>query len=372
MFQEQVMGVSSGGLASSNLELVEFLVVEYFEKTFLNGLLPESDHPLADELERRLYPEGAHLVTMRACGLYYHHGLYCGDNKVIHYSGFSKPGVAGKVEEVPLHGKEGFSREYSFHVIEHPNPKYGPQKAIARARERLGEDKYSLFFNNCEHFVNYCIDGVPACRQNRRVAMALPTSIKTAIKGKPVKSIPVAGYIVDSGMAFADYLAGKIDGAALKRRLAEGAIANTSAFYYSALGQAFIPVPVLGALVGGVVGYWVGSILSQSAYISLTESAAVKAARERREKVEKFVERAIPIIQESRHRLAELIDRYLYEQKRYFDQALKVIDNALNSRDVSRFEAGLKRLGALFDENLRFASFDDFNTDMLSEGSFRL
>ncbi|WP_429195258.1 lecithin retinol acyltransferase family protein, partial [Aeromonas veronii] len=33
-------------------------------------------------------------------------------------------------------------------------------ESLARAHQRLGERAYNLQFNNCEHFVTWCIQGV--------------------------------------------------------------------------------------------------------------------------------------------------------------------------------------------------------------------
>ena len=37
--------------------------------------------------------------------------------------------------------------------------------AVERARSRLGEDRYRLWSNNCEHFVHWCLTGSARSRQ---------------------------------------------------------------------------------------------------------------------------------------------------------------------------------------------------------------
>nr|WP_134686288.1 lecithin retinol acyltransferase family protein [Brevibacillus migulae] len=46
------------------------------------------------------FPIGAHFYVRRL--FYTHHGIYIGDNRVIHYAGWHKSGKKGKVEEVVL------------------------------------------------------------------------------------------------------------------------------------------------------------------------------------------------------------------------------------------------------------------------------
>jgi cytochrome c5 len=50
-------------------------------------------------------------------------------------------------------------------------------EAVTRARSRLGEDRYRVWTNNCEHFVHWCLSGIPRSTQverwGRRVRAAL-------------------------------------------------------------------------------------------------------------------------------------------------------------------------------------------------------
>ncbi len=95
-----------------------------------------------------------HLKSSR--NFYSHHGIYVGDNRVIHYSGLAKGSESEIIEEVCL---EEFCNGNGYEIIDHPNRKYSREESVERARSRLGEDAYSVFANNCEHFVNWCIDG---------------------------------------------------------------------------------------------------------------------------------------------------------------------------------------------------------------------
>jgi hypothetical protein len=60
------------------------------------------------------------------------------------------------VEEVPLARFVG-GREVS--IKPHAFARFSPQEAVARARSRLGEDRYRLTTNNCEHFCEWCLSG---------------------------------------------------------------------------------------------------------------------------------------------------------------------------------------------------------------------
>ena len=106
-------------------------------------------------------PVGAHLVTQRyklGLPVYTHHGVYVGDGQVIHYAGNSgDPEADGeKIQTVTL---EKFQAGRGFWIAPHPGSSLTSDQIVERARSRIGENGYSVFSNNCEHFCNWAIDG---------------------------------------------------------------------------------------------------------------------------------------------------------------------------------------------------------------------
>lgn len=99
-------------------------------------------------------PIGAHLVTLRRG--YSHHGIYVGEGKVVHYAGLSLGIHRGPVEEVSLADFAG-GREVT--IKSDTDARFSAAEVSARARSRLGEDRYRLITNNCEHFCEWCIRG---------------------------------------------------------------------------------------------------------------------------------------------------------------------------------------------------------------------
>jgi len=107
---------------------------------------------------------GAHLVTRRRG--YDHHGIYVGDGRVVHYGGLARSWCRGPVEEVSL---ERFAAGRSVRVKPAADARFGSTEIIARARSRLGEDRYRIASNNCEHFCEWCIHGEARSEQIERV-----------------------------------------------------------------------------------------------------------------------------------------------------------------------------------------------------------
>jgi hypothetical protein len=112
-------------------------------------------------------------------GLYEHHGIDCGDGTVIHYR---KPSEV--VERTSL---ETFSRGNAVYVKEYISRFYFiPEVVVQRAESRLGESKYNLLFNNCEHFATWCKIGFSESRQLQEFIPIL-THLQTAGLYAPLK-----------------------------------------------------------------------------------------------------------------------------------------------------------------------------------------
>lgn len=107
-------------------------------------------------------PLGAHLVTPRLG--YCHHGIYVGSGRVVHYAGLGESLQAGPVEEVPL---ERFAANRPVWIEYRSAPGFAAHQVVVRARSRLGECRYRLLTNNCEHFCTWCCYGCPHSDQVR-------------------------------------------------------------------------------------------------------------------------------------------------------------------------------------------------------------
>jgi hypothetical protein len=105
-------------------------------------------------------PLAAHLITVRRG--YTHHGLYVGRGRIVHYAGLVRGLRGGAVEEVSL---EQFARGHAIGVRTDSTPRFEREDVVRRARSRLGEDRYHVLRNNCEHFCEWCLSGVSRSSQ---------------------------------------------------------------------------------------------------------------------------------------------------------------------------------------------------------------
>ncbi len=110
-------------------------------------------------------------------GVYEHHGIDCGDGTVIHYRKGNEI-IERTLIAIFSGGQKIYLRNYPSSFI--------PDVVIRRAISRLGEQKYNLLFNNCEHFTTWCKTGVSESRQVRDLLPVLST-MDPAELGEPIR-----------------------------------------------------------------------------------------------------------------------------------------------------------------------------------------
>lgn len=147
-----------------------------------------------DVLELGLLTPGDVIGIRRPAG-YEHYAVYAGNERVIHYAA-ADGDFGGRITVHEADMSEFLDGQASFFILDFPNdlgePQkialaeryekisrkypvvnlmidminrgeyhlYSPEETLARARSRLGEDKYSLALNNCEHFAIWCKTGL--------------------------------------------------------------------------------------------------------------------------------------------------------------------------------------------------------------------
>lgn len=112
---------------------------------------------------------GDHIYVKRM--LYTHHGIDCGDGRVIHFTGTPSSKRHARVAidtlEDFLDGGVPLVRHYSLCLP--------PEETVRNAMSRIGTDGYSLFRFNCEHFASWCKTGEHESKQvnNGRLGVAV-------------------------------------------------------------------------------------------------------------------------------------------------------------------------------------------------------
>jgi hypothetical protein len=116
-----------------------------------------------DSLAPNLVP-GTQLFVRRTG--YRHHGIYSDNGRIIHYAGRLSH-AQGLIEEVSL---AQFANGRAIRIGRLPVGPFDADEIVRRARSRLGERRYDLLQNNCEHFCNWCQLGESRSSQAERLA----------------------------------------------------------------------------------------------------------------------------------------------------------------------------------------------------------
>jgi hypothetical protein len=112
---------------------------------------------------------GDHVYVRRRT--YSHHGIDCGDGTVIHYVGERRRGR--RIEQTSW---ETFAGGDEVHVRAY-RQRLPVEEIVRNAESRLGDERYRLVTNNCEHFATWSSTGSPASSQVRRWAVAAPGAV---------------------------------------------------------------------------------------------------------------------------------------------------------------------------------------------------
>lgn len=146
---------------------------------------------------------GSHIKMSRTG--YSHHGIYCGNGEVVHYSGFAQALKKGALEITTL--ERFLDGRTQYYVIEYPADKvrFSSEEIVNRALNRVGEDSYNLVFNNCEHFAAWCVTGKS---ESKQVKAVLTHTSTIAIVYKSINTASAATRIVGLTAGSAKVLTG--------------------------------------------------------------------------------------------------------------------------------------------------------------------
>ncbi|WP_120939985.1 DUF456 domain-containing protein [Helicobacter pylori] len=146
-------------------------------------------------------------------------------------------------------------------------------------------------------------------------------------------SIPamIVSVAVANATVLTRYFSGKIDKAELLKQLGKANTTLVSSGAMAVAGQALIPIPVVGALIGG----FVGAVLSETCLNSLLKAREeAKLARQRRIEIEKECREIIKLLKAYQNRFKEVFEQYFHETTKFFNQSFDELERALYALDA--------------------------------------
>ena len=165
------------------------------------------------------------------------------------------------------------------------------------------------------------------------------------------------------------YLNKEIDGVECFQELGEQGAGMISSAMFGTIGQAVIPVPVIGALLGSMIGYTVSS----ASYGLLLESLKEKElAQEKRIAIETECAEHIKLIRAYRLELENNIMQYLGKHMVLFNNAFDELKSALNIGDVDGFITGTNKITTALGKEVQFENFEQFDSLMNSNKNLKM
>ena len=175
--------------------------------------------------------------------------------------------------------------------------------------------------------------------------------------------------ILEVSKTMTSFIRGDIDGIQCLEELGEKGTSQLGAAMFAAAGQTLIPIPVVGGMIGSVVGY----ALTSACYGELLSALKdAKLAHEQRLQIEKECEEAIKMIVEYREQMNEAVNKYLTDVRDTFDKAIMVADKNIWLNDIDTFIDAANKMSIKMGRKPQFNNFQEFDSLMLSEEIIKL
>jgi hypothetical protein len=174
---------------------------------------------------------------------------------------------------------------------------------------------------------------------------------------------------LEAGKTFKKFFNGEIDGVQCLEELGEKGVGMSSSAMFAVLGQMAIPIPLVGAMTGSMIGYALSSACYKELLGALKEA---KFAHEERLRIEHNCEEAIEAIREYRAEMEGVISNYLKEHITSFHAAFDNIKIALEIGDVDGFIAGSNDITRKLGGSVQYNTMSEFDVLMESAEPLKL
>ncbi|WRF71445.1 hypothetical protein FNE43_03655 [Helicobacter pylori] len=149
--------------------------------------------------------------------------------------------------------------------------------------------------------------------------------------GKGSAPTIIVSVVATNATILGRYFSGKIDKTELLKQLGKANTTLISSGVMAVAGQALIPIPVVGALVGG----FVGAILSETCFNAfLKDREEAKLAHQRRIEIEKECREFIKLLEIYQNQFKEVFERYFHETTKFFNQNFDELERVLYAGDA--------------------------------------
>lgn len=199
----------------------------------------------------------------------------------------------------------------------------------------------------------------------------LQQSTSTTARTIARTSLPAMAVTVclELGSAVARYTKGEIDETEFLETIGEKGSCMLASGLGATLGQIAIPVPVVGALIGGMVGYTLSSMLYRDALAAFKEA---KRAREDYLQIKAFCEEARATMEAYRVQFQRQFAEWLEQGRTELAACLHDMDAAVGQGRMADFASAANALAACLGKSLDFADRPEFDNFMATDATLVL
>ncbi|MDD2478674.1 MAG: hypothetical protein PHS31_02135 [Victivallaceae bacterium] len=179
----------------------------------------------------------------------------------------------------------------------------------------------------------------------------------------------IAVSTLEIGKTLKSFFSGDIDDVQCLEELGEKGYNLVGSSMFAVLGQAAIPIPVIGALAGSMIGY----ALSSASYNVLLDSLkSAKLSFENRKRIETQCAEAEKMIKEYRIEFENRINKSLKQKQKMFSQIFSEIAIALQAGDCESYITATNKITKACGGDVLFENLNECDDLMTSEGTIRI
>lgn len=197
---------------------------------------------------------------------------------------------------------------------------------------------------------------------------SLSYSSNTMLKSLSQTNLPsqIAVAAIETGKTMKRFICGEIDGTECMTELGEKGTGMIASSYGAFAGQVLIPIPIVGGLIGSMVGYAFSSTYYNS-ILSIMQSR--KLAHEERIRIEAECKETIKAIKAYRIEIEKVVEKYFKEHKIVFDNAFNTIHYALQTGDADGVIMGANMITEKLGGEIQYNNMDEFDDFMNDENT---
>ena len=198
------------------------------------------------------------------------------------------------------------------------------------------------------------------------IARSLSDSSSHFIRSLVKSNVPgqVVSAVMATGGTLMKYCQGEISTRACIAELGQTGVSICTTGYAMAVGQAIIPVPLVGAAVGAMVG----AAMSGGLWRDLQSAiAAGDRARAEYEEAKRLSEQVRSRLKQEREAFEKATQRLFAERAQAIQEGFALICEASRADDFDTLAAGLDTIARAFDRDIQIRNIDEFDVMMMDD-----